>query len=172
MSWSSPPAFAANATLTAAQLNVLSGDLNAIAGASSSWGSITTVWTGSGGGTPAIGSGGSFTARYRQDNKWVDVFVQIVLGTGFTAPTGTWQIVLPVAARDTGWGGAYGRALDVTTSTTQGFKVTADVTASSLMSLRCDATTAGNVDRVLTSSQPFTWDVGDTLTIKFRYEAA
>lgn len=170
MAWSIPSNAVSGTQIPAATTNAILADLALLGGASTTFGTITSVWSGSGGGTPVIGAGGTFTSTYRQDSKWVDVTYQIVLGTGFTLPTGTWLLALPVGARNfTGiW---TGRALDVSVSTTIGTTVTIDITGTSILGLRCPPTTAGNPDRVLNATQPFTWAAGDVLTLSGRYEA-
>lgn len=169
MAWTTARTWVTGEVVTAAEMNAnIRDNTNSITAASVSFGTAATVWTGSGS-NPAIGNG-SFQALFRQDNKWVDVTYIITMGSTTTFGTGTWTLALPVTARFAAVQ-AEGRAIDISGSTTQGYAVEVDPSTTAL-ALRCDPIVAGNVDRVLTATQPFTWSTGDILTVTGRYEAA
>src|SRR4051794_20698346 len=137
-SWSTPPAWAGGVIVGgAAGLQKMSDDLATLGNAATVFDSTGVSWGGSGGGTPAPGTGGSFSGRARQDNKWADVEYKLVLGTGFVVPTGGWQFALPVNALDTFLGVWTARALDVSVSTSQGYEITCDMNLVGVVSLRC-----------------------------------
>lgn len=167
MAWSIPSNAVAGTQIPAATTNAILADLTLLGKASATYGTAATVWTASG--TNPVINNGTFVSTARQDNKWVDVFIQITMGSTTTYGTGTWALALPVTARFSGWG-ITGRAIDSSASTI-GFPITGDTTTTGI-NLRCAATTAGNADRVLSSANPFTWANTDILTVTFRYEAA
>jgi hypothetical protein len=170
VTFTTPRTWVAGEVVTAAMMNAnIRDNMNAVTGASVAFGTAASIWTASGT-NPAIGNG-TFNAWFRQDNKWVDITYIITMGSTTTYGSGTWQLGLPATARLLA-GQLEGRAIDSSGSTTQGYAVTCDLTNTSLISLRCSPTVAGNVDRVLTSTQPFTWAVNDVLTVTGRYEAA
>lgn len=167
MAWTAPPTFVAGTTLAAADLNKLGGDLTVLGAASASYGTAATVWTATSV-NPVINNG-TFVSTYRQDSKWVDVFIQITMGSTTTYGTGTWQIGLPVTAKNTRWTVA-GEAFD--TSGPSEYVVFGKPLTTSVLTIRTLPSTAGNPLISVGSTAPMTWATGDILTLAFRYEAA
>lgn len=157
-------------TTTFGQLVV--NNFAAITGASASYGSAAATW-GSTGTAPAINNG-TFTATFRQDAKWVDLFIQITWGSTTTAGTGIWTLALPVAARFTRWIRPVA-AFD--NSATGTYMLTADAASTTSLNIRgllaAPPVAQGNVPGA-GGTQPFgaAWATGDILTVDLRYEAA
>lgn len=168
MAWTTPPTFTAGASLTAAQLNILSGNLAVLAGARTSY-AATSVWT-QATANPVLGNG-TIVADYRQVDKEVDFYVQVTIGSTTALGTGTWQLALPVAARRLGQI-FIGGAVDVSAGG-QAIPIAGEQVSASLLLLREWPATAGGGFLVVNNTQPIaTPATGDTYTISGRYEAA
>ena len=159
MSWSSAPTFVTGSVVTAAQLNILSGDLNVIG---SGWATYTPVWS-STGTAPSIGNGGlggfamlaGKTVLYR-------IFLQG--GSTTTYGTGTWGFSLPVFGNITaGDPVGYASANDGTTN----HPCMAIAVSNSTIDL---VTCSSNA--FVTPTVPFTFTNGQTLIINGSYQAA
>jgi hypothetical protein len=133
-------------------------------------GTYAVTWTASAG-APAIGNG-TLTGKYTQANKWVDFQIELVVGTTTTFGTAgaTWRFTAPVAPASTQRhryrGTAYNNGV-------------ADypiwfrwVSGGPYFEVVCDATTAGNPDRIVTDTVPFTWGSTDVLMVQGRYPVA
>lgn len=141
---------------------------------------IFTAWTAytptltADSGSPAAGTGGTLTGRYKQLGKTVHIAVQFLLGTGFVSGTGGWYLSLPVglsartAQRPTGAGyyrdtsaagGGHFNGLAV---------VRTDIDASKI------AFFDGNGHNQVGGSlaQPFAWAAADYLNASLTYEVA
>lgn len=167
MVWTSPRTWVAGETVTAALLNLhLRDNLKALGDAWTSWGSGAS-WTGSSS-NPAIGNG-TWSGKYLQVGKFVEFSIEITMGSTTTYGTGNWQLALPVpeATKRLAFAGI---ARDESATST--FPLVAERTASGVLTVRCDPTTAGNAFRSVTSANPFTWASTDVLFISGSYEAA
>ena len=167
MAWSRPSNVVAGTQIAAATTNAILGDLDVLGSTWTTDGRASSaIWTAATT-NPVLGNG-TLVSHYQLGSKvLINWSVKITMGSTTTFGTGNWQLVYPagVGPRDTsvpcgGRGG--GRAYDVSVSSTIGYEVTADI-GTSAVSLRCAPTTAGNVDRQLTSAQPFAWASGDVL---------
>ena len=127
------------------------------------WTAVTT--------NPVLGNG-TLTSRYMRIGKTFDWQVLITMGSTTTFGTGSWQLTLPFAAFAVNTGDWQGRALDSSVSTTQGFPITADLTGTTTLQLRCANTVAGGQDRVTSVANPFAWATGDILSVTGRLELA
>lgn len=58
----------------------------------------TPVWSGEGGGSASLGTGGTLVGRYKQTGKIVVGSLSMLVGTGATGPAGIYNWTLPVAA--------------------------------------------------------------------------
>lgn len=130
------------------------------------WTSYTPNWSGSGG-NPVIGNG-QISCAYMMAGKLCAFRFQIAMGSTTTYGGGIWSINLPFAPStsvtfladyaDTGVGNYQGRGLTNGSSTT--------------LTLLAPPTTAGNADRTVGPTVPFTWGNGDILNVSGFYEAA
>lgn len=157
MAWSTPPTFAAGATLTAAQLNILGGDLSVLG---SAWTvdarASTVIWTANTS-APALGNG-TLVSRYRLAGKTLDWEVLITMGSTTTFGTGQWKLVPPATPFTTGGEYAVGAIFD--TSSGNRYAAYAIRNAGSFdlqVSLTAGALTS--VD----NSTPMAWGTGDKL---------
>lgn len=172
MAWSTAPTFVAGNGLTAAQLNILGGDLNVLGGG---WvadaRASTTIWTGATV-SPTLGNG-TLASRIRTVGKTINWIVQITMGSTTTFGTGAWQLVLPTASL------LSGQPFDAVirdASATKSYPSIAELIPASTTTatLRILNTTAGNEFLSVDSSgtRPITWATGDMLTAEFLFEAA
>jgi len=166
VAWSRPSNAVAGTQIPAATTNAILGDLDLLGNASATYGTAATVWTA--GTNPTIGNG-TFVSTFRRDNKWVDFFIQITMGTTTTFGVGTWALALPVTARFSSAVNFTARATD--TSASANYDIMGDASTTGI-ALRCAATTAGGANRVVSSANPFTWASTDILSVVGRYEVA
>lgn len=161
MAWSTPSAFVAGSTLTAAQLNVLVADLVALGAPWSTWVPTFT--------NLSVGNG-SYDARYRQAGKTVDFLFAMTAGSttgggsqwGFTLPATPWsslRIPFQVSLYDASASNTY-IAQAIWRS------------GSSDIGLLTMPGTAGNALVPVTATTPFTVASGDFLTVAGTYEVA
>jgi hypothetical protein len=143
---------------------------DAVKAASEAWTTYTPTWTTSAG-SPAIGNG-TLTGKYARVGKLIDFRIELVCGTTTTFGTAgsTWRFVAPVTPVSTQ------RHRYVGTAYNNGV---ADypiffrwVSGGPYFEVVCDATTAGNPDRIVTDTVPFTWGSTDVLCVQGRYEGA
>lgn len=165
MAWTSPRTWVAAETVTAALMNThVRDNLKALGDAWTSWSpSWTAVTT-----NPAIGNG-TISGAYMQAGKLVHFWAEITMGSTTTFGSGGWQLNLPVSEAAHRWG-FQGLLRD--TSASSDFTFIGSRTGASLLSLRCDPTTAGNAIRNVTDTVPFTWASTDVLFLQGTYEAA
>jgi hypothetical protein len=143
---------------------------DAVKAASEAWTTYTPTWTTSAG-SPAIGNG-TLTGKYARVGKLIDFRIELVVGTTTTFGTAgsTWRFTAPVTPVSTQRhryaGSAYNNGV-------------ADypiffrwVSGGPYFEVVCDATTAGNPDRIVTDTVPFTWGSTDVLMVQGRYEGA
>jgi hypothetical protein len=60
------------------------------------WTAYTPVWSGEGGGSSSLGSGGTIGGRYKKVGNHCWGNMSILIGTGATGPSGVWDFTLPV----------------------------------------------------------------------------
>jgi hypothetical protein len=65
-------------------------------GAYTSWTAYTPAWSGEGGGSNSLGTGGTIGGRYKQVGKRCIGNMSILIGTSATGPSGVWDFTLPV----------------------------------------------------------------------------
>jgi hypothetical protein len=142
---------------------------DAIKAASEAWTSYTPTWTASAG-TPSVGDG-TLTGKYARVNKLIDFRIELVFGSTTTMGTAgsVQRFALPVTPVSTQRHRFLGTAYD---------SGTADYTAyfrwnsAGYLEVVCQPTTAGNGDRTVSNTVPFTWGTGDVLMVQGRYECA
>lgn len=164
MAWTSPATWVANTILTAAQLNEQVRDnLKAIGDPMTSytptWSAITTP--------PAIGNG-TITGKYLAAGKFIRFRVTIAMGSTTTYGSGQYTVSLPFAAHGSGIQIVDTLAFGGTSYFGKG-RITAGATA---VGLYTPATTAGDLDRLVTATVPFAFANGDSITVCGTYEAA
>lgn len=138
---------------------------DALKAVSEAWTGWTPTWTASSS-SPAIGDG-IIGGAYLRVEKWVMFRATIIMGGSTTYGSGGWRLSLPVAPKtDIRWR-FLAEALNAGTAqyTCAGVY---DGTSGSVAALFL----AGNPDSAITSSAPFSWGTGDTLSMQGYYEAA
>jgi hypothetical protein len=139
--------------------------------ASEAFTTYTPTWTTSAG-SPAIGNG-TLTGKYARVGKLVDFRIELVVGTTTTFGTAgaTWRFALPVTPVST----QRHRFSDATAynNGVADYPVAFRwITGGPYLEVVCHATTAGNPDRIVTDTVPFTWGSTDVLMVQGRYEGA
>ena len=167
-----PITWVAGNVVTAAQLNTEVRDV--ATGIQAAWTvdgrASSTIWTAATT-NPTLGNG-TLSSRYLRIGKTLDWQVVITMGSTTTFGSGFWLLTLPFTALAANTGDWQGRALDVSTSTTQGVSLTADLTSTTQLAPRCAPATPLSIDRIVNSTQPFTWATGDILSMTGRIELA
>lgn len=160
------PTFVSGDTTTVpTNLNTLGDALQAT---SEAWTAYTPTWTASV--NPALGNGSFTGSAYAQVNKLIFFRIVLTMGTTTTYGTGTWLLTLPVAPINAGVMTFAGNALN----SGVGYfpcrmTVEGGLAAGQILT---PATTAGNADRGVSGTVPFTWGTVDSLTIIGSYQAA
>jgi len=124
------------------------------------------TWTATGT-APSLGNG-TLTGRYTMVGKTVFAQLRLTMGSTTTYGTGSWLFSLPVARYDTGassWPVLGVAALFNAGVGDYGAVARHGTTTSNVV---LDTTALGNVYSVV----PFTWGVGDVVSINYCYEAA
>ena len=145
------------------------GDTGASASDLTAWTSYTPTWT-SDSGTPSIGNG-TIGGRYKQIGKTVFFNLKLTYGSTTTGGSGAWMFGLPATAYDSNyqfaasilnngiaWYGAVGNG---------SYKG-----STSYFTLIHQNDTATTVWGGVSSTAPFTFGSGDTVTISGSYESA
>jgi hypothetical protein len=156
MAWpTTVPTFTAATELEAADLNDLRDALKAIGDA---WTTYTPSWTAATT-SPTVGSS-SVTGCYRKMGHTADVRINISVGAGFSAGSGTYRFSLPsgVVATVVHSGEAMGVATVFDSSAGATYKSVAYMYSSTAVSLIGDAAVVG-------SASPITWASGDRISI-------
>lgn len=164
MAWTDPRTWVSGETVTASVMNVhVRDNLKAIG---DSWTSYTPTW----GATvaPAIGNG-SIVGKYLAAGKLIHYRVVITAGSTTTFGSGTYTITLPFTPEATTREVHMGSLFDSSGADTYPVY---GLLLSGVLSLRTDATTAGNALRTVSATVPVTMANGDVLTIAGSYEAA
>jgi hypothetical protein len=160
-----PRTWTAGETVTAALMN--SDTRDPIKALSDAYTAYTPTWTAAST-NPVIGNG-SITGAYTRVGKFISFRVAITMGSTTTSGTGQWRLTLPVTARSELWG-FFVTARD--DSVPARYAVYASWSSSGYVEFYAPATTAGNADRTITGTSPFTWAQNDNLFIHGEYEAA
>lgn len=117
---------------------------------------------------PAIGNG-TKTGAWNKVGSTVHFVIHLVMGSTSTYGSGNWQFDLPFGETNYRWNFT-GVVRD--TSATATYPIVAERTASNLLTVRCDPTTAGNAFRTVNATTPYSWASTDELTINGTYEVA
>lgn len=130
--------------------------LNVIGGA---WPTYTPTWTGSTT-DPTLGAS-LITGDYRLLDGTGDVHINVTIGAGFTAGSGTYRFSLPAGLvplhiNSLEW---MGGAMAFDTSASAGYKATAYLFSSTAISLLGDSGVWGS------TAAPITWATGDRISI-------
>lgn len=171
MPWTTPETFTAGQTLTAASMNLINENLNAIGGA---WTSYTPAWT-SAGTQPAVGNG-TATGRYIIAGKFAVVEAGIRFGSTSTFGSGAYFISVPTTAQMRDNAANNGRVVgmafadDAGAAMYPGWASREDGTKV-FMSATNAAGTYG-VFNSFTPTVPFTMANGDGIFIRLMYEVA
>lgn len=155
--WTTAPTFSAGAVLTAAQQNILSGNLNIIGDAMPA---VTPTYT-----NFTLGNG-TVTAEAAIAGKWVRYSGKITFGST-TAVTGTIRISLPATAASSTFGDPLvGMAtLFDTSAPARRYRICALQSGTEFYMADLSDTRVDN-------TAPWTWGTGDTLAWTLMYEAA
>ena len=168
MAWSTPPTFVTGTTLTAANLNVLGGDLNVLGSAwtdDTATRASTAIWTTTG---ASIGNG-TLVSRYRLTGKTLDWFVKILFGSTTSAGSTQFTFAYPggVAPLNTG-APVLVRYLDSSVPST--FMGMGALTASTVNLL--NVSSAAGLMATTNSTAPMTWATSDECEFQLRVEVA
>lgn len=157
MAWSTPSTFVAGATLTAAQLNAMGGDLAILGGA---WTDDTAarassaIWTTTG---ASVGNG-TLVSRYRLAGKTLDWLIILTFGSTTSAGSTQFTFAYPGGVSILNAGALVNvRLFD--SSATSTYLATGVVNAATV-NLDAIASAAGLLTTVNNAS-PFTWATGD-----------
>ena len=134
-------------------------------GIQASWSTYTPTWGGTS--DPAIGNG-VLSGRYMRVGKTITANITIVMGSTTTYGSGTWTLSLPVAS-----------VFTTTTYVNLGSVSMRDTSASANstgVAILANQTTAqmvvGSSNAFVSTTAPWTWANGDTLSVTLNYEAA
>lgn len=161
-----PATWAASEVPTSTKMNTEIRD--AFVGLQEAWDSYTPVWTGTTT-NPVIGNG-TIVGSYMQVGKTVHVRVTITMGSTTTYGSGTYEVTLPVNAAGTGIQLLQCELGDAGVIYTAKARVSS--AAPTKVLLFTLPTTAGNQDRAVTATVPFTFANTDTIRFNGTYEAA
>jgi hypothetical protein len=165
MPWTNPETFTAGQTLTAASMNIVSGNLTELAGIGA--GAWTTY-------TPTIGNvtqgNGTRVSKYAQAGKWVAFYVSFTLGSTSSVGGAAITVSLPVTAATVGGGVLWGQVVDTGTQNYPMFPLWSTTTSLTLAAVNAAGTYATAAG--LSTSVPFTWGNTDLFYVGGIYEAA
>lgn len=169
MAWTNPETFTAGQTLTAASMNAISGNLDAIGDA---WTSYTPTLT-----NITLGSGGTVDGYYVQAGKFVWVDIVAVLGSSGFSVSNNPEFGLPnsttFASYYTANLSTVGSALVVDQAALTRYQGYARVQSSSTVAVGLANVTGAYVATSgVTSTVPFTWGAADEFRLHFWYQAA
>lgn len=163
MTWNTPATWTAGTVLTSTQLNTnVRDNFKAIGDA---WTAYTPTWSAATT-NPVIGNG-TIVGRYMQAGKYTTFRVVITMGSTTTYGTGQYSVSLPFAAHGTGLQIVDALYFEGGTRFAKARIVGGATTAN----LYAPATTAGAIDRLVTSTVPFTWANTNVLVVAGTYEA-
>lgn len=158
-----PATWTAGEVVAASKMNSQIRDV--ATGIQASWSTYTPTWGGTS--NPAIGNG-VLSGRYMRVGKTITANITIVMGSTTTYGSGTWTLSLPVAS-----------VFTTTTYVNLGSVSMRDTSASANstgVAILADQTTArmvvGSSNAFVSTTAPWTWANGDTLSVTLNYEAA
>ncbi len=158
-----PATWTAGEVVAASKMNSQIRDV--ATGIQASWGTYTPTWGGTS--NPAIGNG-VLSGRYMRVGKTITANITIVMGSTTTYGSGTWTLSLPVAS-----------VFTTTTYVNLGSVSMRDTSASANstgVAILANQTTAqmvvGSSNAFVSTTAPWTWANGDTLSVTLKYEAA
>lgn len=158
-----PATWTAGEVVAASKMNSQIRDV--ATGIQASWSTYTPTWGGTS--DPAIGNG-VLSGRYMRVGKTITANITIVMGSTTTYGSGTWTLSLPVAS-----------VFTTTTYVNLGSVSMRDTSASANstgVAILANQTTArmvvGSSNAFVSTTAPWTWANGDTLSVTLNYEAA
>lgn len=158
-----PATWTAGEVVAASKMNSQIRDV--ATGIQASWSTYTPTWGGTS--DPAIGDG-VLSGRYMRVGKTITANITIVMGSTTTYGSGTWTLSLPVAS-----------VFTTTTYVNLGSVSMRDTSASANstgVAILANQTTAqmvvGSSNAFVSTTAPWTWANGDTLSVTLNYEAA
>lgn len=158
-----PATWTAGEVVAASKMNSQIRDV--ATGIQASWSTYTPTWGGTS--NPAIGNG-VLSGRYMRVGKTITANITIVMGSTTTYGSGTWTLSLPVAS-----------VFTTTTYVNLGSVSMRDTSASANstgVAILANQTTAqmvvGSSNAFVSTTAPWTWANGDTLSVTLNYEAA
>lgn len=169
MPWTTPETFTAGQTLTAASMNAISGNLDAVApDGIGAWASYTPAISG---GSITLGTGGLIAGKYLRIGRAVIVQAGFALGTSGSLSGGPLSMSLPVAAATT--------TSRIQVGTVWMYDSSAATYALGVCELQSAVSTVqfrviksgGTLDG-LGGANPWTWAASDSLAFSITYEAA
>ncbi|MFJ8743414.1 hypothetical protein ACIRL2_29065 [Embleya sp. NPDC127516] len=143
--------------ITAARLNDQAG----------LWTSYTPTWAATGGGG-VLGTGGVIAGSWTRIGRSITARVALTFGTGANAGSGFWTFTLPVAAAAVATGQA---GLGIGMATNAGVAINLGVAYVSGGATDVSVFSDG-AGAPWGANRPFTWGIGDNVTILAVYEAA
>jgi len=169
MAWQDPDSYTAGQVLTAASLNKISGNLDAIGDA---WTSYTPALT-----NLTLGTGGTVNGYYVQAGKFVWVDIVAVLGSSGFSVSNNPEFGLPnsttFAAHYTTNVSTVGSALVVDQVALSRYQGYVRVQSSSAVAVGLANVSGAYVATSgVTSTVPFTWGAADEFHLHFWYESA
>lgn len=158
-----PATWTAGEVVAASKMNSQIRDV--ATGIQASWSTYTPTWGGTS--DPDIGNG-VLSGRYMRVGKTITANITIVMGSTTTYGSGTWTLSLPVAS-----------VFTTTTYVNLGSVSMRDTSASANstgVAILANQTTAqmvvGSSNAFVSTTAPWTWANGDTLSVTLNYEAA
>lgn len=158
-----PATWTAGEVVAASKMNSQIRDV--ATGIQASWSTYTPTWGGTS--DPAIGNG-VLSGRYMRVGKTITANITIVMGSTTTYGSGTWTLSLPVES-----------VFTTTTYVNLGSVSMRDTSASANstgVAILANQTTAqmvvGSSNAFVSTTAPWTWANGDTLSVTLNYEAA
>lgn len=158
-----PATWTAGEVVAASKMNSQIRDV--ATGIQASWSTYTPTWGGTS--DPAIGNG-VLSGRYMRVGKTITANITIVMGSTTTYGSGTWTLSLPVVS-----------VFTTTTYVNLGSVSMRDTSASANstgVAILANQTTAqmvvGSSNAFVSTTAPWTWANGDTLSVTLNYEAA
>jgi hypothetical protein len=153
------PTLLAGEEIDASDIMIL---VNAMQGITDPMSTYAPTWA-STGTAPSLGNG-TLTGKYLQSGKLFIARTQLVYGSTTTGGTGTWTFALPVAALD----GAQVGVCMLSDLSANATRIAGNAVYSGTTNFVAYAGTGG----VITTTTPFSWATGDSLTALIVGEAA
>lgn len=160
-----PRTWSTGETVTPALMNSDTRDpIKALSDAMTSYSPSWTAATSN----PAIGNG-TITGAYTRVGKFVQFWAAVTMGSTTTYGSGQWRLTLPATPTGQLWNFVVTYRDD---SLAARYSGNAIWSTSGYVELFAPATTAGNADRSVSSTVPFTWANLDNVFVHGTYSAA